>query len=89
MIRKFAMLAATAAIFAACGSNVEGDASSTMDAAKDSATQMMDKAQQDAKEAAATIDSTTSAQMDTVKKSMENATDAAQSAVDAAKQVAH
>lgn len=82
MIRKFAMLAATAAIFVACSSNVEDD--STMDAAQDNATEMMDKAQEDAKDAAATIDSTTSAQMDTVKQSMEEATDAANNAVDKA-----
>jgi gas vesicle protein len=81
MIRKFAMLATTAAIFAACGSNVEENASSTMDAAQDNATEMMDNAQDAVQEAAATVDSTANAAMDTVKQSMENAADAAKEAV--------
>jgi colicin import membrane protein len=92
MIRKFAMLATTAAIFASCGSNVEENATSTMDAAKDNATEMMDKAAQDAKDAAATMDSTVSATTDSMKQSMDNATDAAKDAVnnatDAAKEAA-
>ena len=68
-----------------------------MDAAKDNATEMMDKAAQDAKDAAATMDSTVSATTDSMKQSMDNATDAAKDAVnnatdatkEAAEKVAH
>ena len=80
MIRKFAMLATTAALFVACGSNVEENAASTMDAAKDSATEMLNKAQEDAKAAASAVDSTAGAVVDSAKQAVSNTVDAAANA---------
>jgi hypothetical protein len=79
MIRKFALLATTAALFVACGGNMEDDATAKAQAAQDSAAKMMDQAEADAKaaaaSAAATMDSTSNAVADTANKMMDESED--------------
>src|SRR5690606_29599041 len=79
MIRKFAMLATTAALFVACGSNVEENAG-TMDAAQETTTEAMDQIQEEVQEAADAIDSTSGAAMDSVEEAVGEAKEAVEKA---------
>jgi len=76
MIRKFALLATTAALMVACGGSTDEN-TGTVNAMADSAAKMMNKAAEDMKASAATM-------ADTAAKVMNNAADSATKVMNAA-----
>lgn len=74
------MLATTAALFVACGSNVEENVEGTMDAAQETTTEAMDQIQEEVQDAADAIDSTSSAAMDSVEEAVDEAKEAVENA---------
>ena len=82
MIRKFALLATTAALMVACGGANEENMEAKAKAAADSAKAAMEKIEADAKAAQAKADSMAKAAMDTTAAKMEGAMDATKEAAD-------
>jgi hypothetical protein len=82
MIRKFALLAITAALMVACGGATEENMEAKAKMAADSAKAAMEKIEADAKAAQAKADSMAKAAMDTAATKMEGAMDATKEAAD-------
>ncbi len=76
MIRKFALLATTAALMVACGGATEENMEAKAKAAEDSAKAAMAKIEADAAAAKATADSLAKAAMDTTAAAVGSATEA-------------
>lgn len=82
MIRKFALLATTAALMVACGGATEENMEAKAKMAADSAKAAMEKIEADAKAAQAKMDSVANAAKDTINATLENAQDATKEAAD-------